>query len=108
VEDAPRPDHIPASFDLGQSYPNPLRLSAASLNIHIQYQLPVRAQVKIVIYNLAGQRVATLVDGQKAPGFYSIRWDGKDLLGKNVSSGIYFYRMEAAEVVKVRKVVLVR
>jgi hypothetical protein len=79
VAEAQRPGLLPASFDLAQSYPNPLRLSAANPDIQIQYQLPVRAQVRIIVYNLAGQRVATLLDGQKAPGFYSLQWDGKEI-----------------------------
>ena len=64
--------------------------------------------MKNIVYNLAGQRVATLLDGQKAPGFYSVQWNGKDFFGKTVSSGVYFCRLESLVVVKVRKMVLVR
>lgn len=108
VQDGPGPGQTPTSFDLGQSYPNPLRPSAASLEIRIQYQLPVRAQVKVAVYNLTGQLVTTLVEAHRPPGFHSVLWDGKDSFGRNVSSGVYFYRLETQEVVKVKKMVLVR
>jgi len=59
-----------------------------------------------------GELVRTLVDGEQAPGYYSVRWDGKDSLGKDVSSGIYFCRLKVKgdrlKVVRTRKMILLR
>ncbi len=53
---------------------------------------PIRTTLKI--YNILGQLVRTLVDEEKLPGRYEVVWDGKDDRGKEVTSGVYFYRLE--------------
>jgi hypothetical protein len=52
--------------------------------------------------------VRTLVDEEQAPGYYFVSWNGRDSLGKEVSSGIYFYRIEAGDFTKARKMILSR
>jgi len=104
----PSRETAPKKFDLSQNYPNPLGGSALPPETSIQYQLPRTSQVKLVIYNLMGQRVAALVEKQQPAGSYSIPWDGKDESGKNVAGGIYLYRLETKDFVKVRKLVLLR
>jgi len=94
---------FPTSFDLNQNYPNPFNPETT-----IQYQLPKISQIKLVIYNFMGQRVATLVEKQQPAGVYHIKWHGKDDVGKNVASGVYLYRLETKEFVKTRKLTLLR
>lgn len=91
-------DPLPEVFGLAQNYPNPFNAGTS-----IRYQLPRPAKVNIVLYNIRGQKVATLVDEDKAPGFYTYRWDARSL-----SSGIYFYRMTAGDFSAVRKLVLIK
>jgi hypothetical protein len=89
---------IPSTFALHQNYPNPFNPSTT-----ISYDLPVRARVKLVIYNLLGQEVATLVNGEQEPGRYNVKFDASGL-----PSGIYFYRLEADKFVDVKKMILVK
>ncbi|NUO80591.1 S8 family serine peptidase [candidate division KSB1 bacterium] len=93
---------LPQQFALLQSYPNPFRGEARSSaqgvgnpETTIKYQLPNRAQVELVVYDLTGRRVGTLEFGFKAAGEHMVRWNGRDSAGNRVPSGIYFYRLEA-------------
>jgi len=70
--------------------------------------LPKTSHVTVEIYNLLGQRVRTLVEGVKEAGPHAVVWDGRDELGKIVPTGIYLYRLQSADFVRVRKMVLVR
>jgi len=99
--------NIPPNYKLLQNYPNPFN----PLTL-VRYQLPAisyqRSAVSLKVYNILGQEVRTLVDGEQAPGYYSVRWDGRDSLGKQVSRGVYFYRLKAEGYTKARKMVLIR
>jgi len=92
-------------YELGQNWPNPFNSTTA-----ISYQLsevsPHRTTLKI--YNVLGQEVRMLVDEEQAPGYYSVVWDGRDNLGKDVSSGIYFCRLKVSRFSQTRKMVLIR
>ncbi len=81
---------IPTDFGLAQNYPNPFNPSTK-----IEYQLPQTVNVKIVIYNVYGQLVRTLVDKKSQPGYFKIEWNGLDNFGNKAASGIYIYRIEA-------------
>ena len=81
---------LPKEFGLRQNYPNPFNPATV-----IEYALPKASEVKIQIYNILGQRVRNLVDELQEPGYKMIHWDGKDGNGRDVSSGIYFYRIVA-------------
>ncbi|MCD6166789.1 T9SS type A sorting domain-containing protein, partial [bacterium] len=70
--------------------------------------LPRTTHVTLEIYNLLGQRVRTLVDGAIDAGSHTVVWDGRDEFGKIVPTGIYLYRLQSADFVRVRKLVLVR
>jgi hypothetical protein len=82
--------NVPKTYALSQNYPNPFNPETV-----IEYSLPKESQVKVVIYNILGQRVRTLVDQKELAGYKRVVWDGKDNRKQAVSSGTYFYRIEA-------------
>jgi hypothetical protein len=94
---------IPVTFGLAQNYPNPFNPAT-----EISYTLPVDCHVKLEIYNVLGQRIASLVDEPQSAGDKILRWDGRDDKGLRVSSGIYFCRLEAGTFTEIKKMVLTR
>jgi flagellar hook assembly protein FlgD len=66
------------------------------------------ALVNIKVYNLLGKEIKTLVNEEKARGEYSVIWNGKDINGNNVPSGIYFYSLKAENYYQVKKMVLLK
>jgi hypothetical protein len=84
---------IPTVYHLDQNYPNPFNPSTV-----IQYGLPSEATVTLRVFNVIGQEVATLVNEQQKAGYYSVTWDGRNKLGSQVASGVYFFRIDAAPV----------
>ncbi|RCK74541.1 MAG: Cell surface protein [Ignavibacteriae bacterium] len=84
---------LPSSYNLEQNYPNPFNPITT-----IKYQLPVESKVSLKIYNVLGQEIKTLVDEVQETGFKSVEWNSTDNSGKFVSSGVYFYRMDATSV----------
>jgi hypothetical protein len=91
-------NEIPKVFSLSQNYPNPFNPATV-----IKYSLPKASQVKLVIYDLTGREVMTLVNGMKQPGYYEARFDGT-----NIASGVYFYKISAGDFTDVKKMVLVK
>ena len=94
---------LPAEFSLSANYPNPFNAQTV-----IEYALPEAAQVRLVIFNVLGQRIRQLVDENAAPGYKRIVWDGRNELGVEVGSGIYFLQMNAGRQKFVRKMFLQR
>ena len=84
------PGVIPARFALSQNYPNPFNPTTK-----ISYDLSAPGIVTLKVFNILGQEVATLVNGNSAAGSFEVQWNGKDNLGRPVSSGIYIYRLHA-------------
>ena len=76
----------------------------------IRFALPTNAEVELSIFNLAGQRVTTLVSGMRKAGTYTIRWDGRDNDGRELASGVYLYRLRASDgqQMETRKLALIR
>ncbi|MFQ6031376.1 MAG: T9SS type A sorting domain-containing protein [Candidatus Zixiibacteriota bacterium] len=73
----------------------------------ISYVLSKDTYVNLNIYNILGQKVKTWVDGFEIAGRKTVRWDGKDEGGNQVTSGVYFYRLEAGEFTATKKMVLI-
>lgn len=96
-------NNAPRQFILFQNYPNPFNPETT-----IKYQLPRAANVKLEIFNLLGQRVATLVEKKQPAGYYAVPWNGRDISGRHVASGVYLYRLQAGDFLKVRKLTLLR
>ncbi len=94
---------LPESFELKQNYPNPFNPSTT-----INYQIPEAGRVTLRIYDLLGQLVTTLVDREVVAGTHSVVWAGKNERGELVAAGVYIYRLEAAGVVRTKKMVLAK
>ena len=94
---------IPNTFVLNQNYPNPFNPIT-----EIVYHLPYKCEVNLRIYNVLGQLVKTLVNEEQETGKYKMQWDGTDEIGKVLSSGIYFYRLEAGDFNQVKRMILLK
>jgi hypothetical protein len=88
----------PSTYVLNQNYPNPFNPTTT-----IQYYIPQLSWVKLAVYNLIGQEVQILVDEEKAAGSYEI-----DFNASNLTSGIYFYKLQSVNFVETRKMVLLK
>jgi parallel beta-helix repeat protein len=85
------------------NYPNPFNPVTT-----IAYSLPEDSQISISIYNIKGQKVKTLVTGTQPAGEYNVSWNGKDESGKDVTSGIYFYKLKTQKNEIIRKMLLLK
>ena len=96
---------LPRTFALKQNVPNPFNPSTT-----FSYSVPEgeSINVSLKIYDLRGQLVRILEDRQRNAGTYYVQWDGTNTTGKKVSSGVYFYRMQAGHFVQTRKLVLLK
>ncbi len=92
---------LPETIRLEQNYPNPFNPGTT-----IDYSLGARSEVTIIVYNLLGEKVRILEAGHKSAGTYTTRWDGTDLNGKPVASGVYFYLLQTDTYSETRKMVL--
>ena len=96
-------ENVPVAYSLSQNYPNPFNASTL-----IEFSLEQPGMVRLDVFNILGQRVATPVDEFRSAGVHSARWNGKDAEGKPVASGMYFYRLTTGEFSEVRKMVLLK
>ena len=94
---------IPEKFSLSQNYPNPFNPVT-----RMDYTLPKRSRVVISIYNVLGQEVKTIINREQEYGYHSITWDGIDNKGKQMSSGVYFARMNSNSFSQTKKMLLVK
>ena len=93
---------LPTRFALGQNYPNPFNPGTV-----IPYQLAMDGYVRLEVFNMLGQQVVTLVDGEQAAGAYTVSWDARDASGYGVAAGVYIYRLTAGGASATRRMVLV-
>lgn len=89
---------IPLKFELLQNYPNPFNPST-----NIKYSVAKQTKVRIEVYNILGQRVAVLVNENKSPGYYTVKFDGRDM-----ATGFYVYRMQTNEFNSIKKMLIVK
>ncbi len=94
---------IPETYRLHQNFPNPFNPGTT-----IRYELPATSQVSVVIYNVLGQKIRSLVDTIQPAGNYRIQWDGTNDLGEPVAAGVYFVSLKTDKLVLSRKMLLIR
>lgn len=87
---------VPTEFKLFQNYPNPFNPATV-----IEFTLPSVQDVKLVVYNILGQQIQVLNNGQLKPGYHKFTFDGR-----NLASGVYFYRLVAGQFTEVKKMIL--
>jgi len=94
---------IPNRFHLAQNYPNPFNPTTI-----IQYELPKDVHVKLDIIDVTGRTVHQLVNGNQEAGYQSVRWNGRNSFGQQVSAGVYFFRIQSGNYMKTRKMILLK
>ncbi len=100
----PDPDSgTPIAFKVSQNFPNPFNPSTT-----IRFALPASAHTRVVIYDLAGHKVKTLVDDVMAAQVHDVVWTGRDDAGRSVSAGVYFYRVSSGEHFSVGRMALIK
>jgi hypothetical protein len=98
------PHELPASFALQPNYPNPFNPNTA-----IGFSVPDGgAHVRLEVFDALGQRIAVLAEGRLVAGTHSADWNGRDLRGRRVASGVYFARLFTHDAVHVRPMLLLR
>ena len=93
---------LPQHLHLGPNYPNPFNPATI-----IPYELPTAAHVRLEVFNLLGQRIATLLDGPQPAGYHSARWHGTEAVGRAAAAGVYLYRLRAGDDTRTGRMVLV-
>ncbi|NMC43023.1 MAG: T9SS type A sorting domain-containing protein [candidate division Zixibacteria bacterium] len=96
-------DPLPDRFAVAQNHPNPFNPSTV-----IEYAVPKQARVTIAVFDVLGRWVRTLVDDVQPAGWHQVVWDGADQAGSGISTGIYFYRLQADGYTQTRKMVLMK
>ncbi len=94
---------LPFRFELKNNYPNPFNPTTT-----IEYTIPVKSDVEISIYNLLGQKVKTIVNGEESAGEHNVSWDGTDFSDSRVASGIYLYRIVAGDNTQTKKMMFIK
>jgi hypothetical protein len=94
---------LPTQFMLYQNYPNPFNPYT-----NIKYGLPDEAEVSVILYDINGREINTLIAGRQTAGWYQIRWNGTDMHGDPASSGLYFCRIVAGDYKKTIKMVYLK
>jgi len=93
----------PLVYALHPNQPNPFNPETV-----IRYEIPEASDVYLIIYNVMGQQIRTLISAQQKAGVHQVIWDAKDNFGRNVSTGIYFIRMESNAFQQTRKMLLLK
>ena len=96
-------DGIPVQYNLSQNYPNPFNPST-----RISFDLVNPGQTTLIVYNLLGQKITTLINHRMDAGHHSLEWNGLDFSGQPVSSGVYFYELRSEKYIARKKMLLLR
>ncbi len=94
---------VPTVYQLDQNYPNPFNPSTT-----IKFTVPVAGKVTLTVYNVVGQKIATLINGNVTAGSHTRVWNGKDSAGNQVASGVYFYKLTAEKFSATEKMILMK
>ncbi len=94
---------VPTVYELDQNYPNPFNPSTT-----IKFTVPVAGKVTLTVYNVVGQKIATLINGNVTAGSHTRVWNGKDSAGNQVASGVYFYKLTAEKFSATEKMILMK
>ncbi|MCP4550244.1 MAG: hypothetical protein GY835_27600 [bacterium] len=94
---------LPTIYQMAQNFPNPFNPTTS-----ISFSLPQAQSVKLFVFGVDGRLVRTLVNGSVAAGHHSVVWDGRDETGEQVSSGVYFYRIDAGPLQKTSKMLMLK
>jgi methionine-rich copper-binding protein CopC len=94
---------VPTEFALTQNYPNPFNPTT-----EIAFSVPKQTSVKLVVYGISGDVVATLVNQTMSPGNYRVVWNGRSDDGRGVASGVYFYHIQAEGFTATKKMTLLK
>jgi protocatechuate 3,4-dioxygenase beta subunit len=94
---------LPERTALAQNYPNPFNAQTT-----ISIDLPATSNVELSVYNIVGQKITTLLNGEMGAGEHSVIWDGRDNTGHEVASGIYYYRLSADRLSETRRMTLLK
>ncbi len=97
------PPPLPSSYRLYQNYPNPFNSETT-----IEYDLPKKADVELIVFNILGQKVKTLVNKTEKAGTHKVVWDGKDKFGRKAGSSFYFYYLKAGKFIETKRMLLIR
>jgi hypothetical protein len=89
---------IPETYSLSQNYPNPFNPATS-----IKFDIPKHGIVKLIVYDLTGKEIESLVNEEKEPGRYEVAWEGS-----KYSSGVYFYKLETGDFKETKKMVLIK
>jgi len=93
----------PATWSLEQNYPNPFNPET-----EIRYSTLKAGEISLSVYNILGQRIASLVSTAMEPGTHTARWNGRDDAGRVMPSGVYIYKLEGPGFVQARRMVLMK
>jgi hypothetical protein len=94
---------LPENYTLHQNFPNPFNPTTT-----LRYDLPEDAMTTIVVYDMMGRLVQTLVSGNKAAGYHSLKWDATNKYGAPVSAGVYLYSIQAGNHRDIKKMILLK
>jgi hypothetical protein len=94
---------VPNRFRLYQNYPNPF-----NPDTKIKFGLPTQVDVRLTVYDILGREIAILINDQLDAGYHEIIWDGKNRQGKDIASGVYFYRLETESFSDIKKMLLLK
>ena len=94
---------MPDEFTLHQNYPNPFNPVT-----QLRDDLSEKNNVTLLIYDILGREVATLLNGELEPGYHSVMWNGQNKMGQAVRAGMYFYSIQAGALRQTKKIVLIK
>jgi len=94
---------IPSIYSLAQNYPNPFNPTTT-----IEYSIPQSGHVELAIYNMAGQKVRTLISENQSAAYRKVVWDGRNDLSETVGAGLYFYKLVSGDFSKIQKMMLIK